>query len=113
MFSQKIAAVLCLLVVSFTALSASASYWDRDHRRPGHGRDQGRTGPNHPGHGYGTWQYDGQRSGPIHGSPWGINYCGTENPQHCYQRVTLCYINSGYWWDNVNQVNWFNVYRCR
>lgn len=64
---------------------------------------------------YPQWQYDGQRQGPIHGSPWGINYCGTEYPQYCdyYQRGQVCYVNNGYWWDNVRQVNWFNTYRCR
>ncbi len=110
MFSKKIAAVLCLLVVSFTALSASAGYWEAERRPPGHGRP---GHPGHPGLGWGTWQYDGQRSGPIHGSPWGINYCGTENPQYCYRRGEVCYVNNGYWWDNANQVNWFNTYRCR
>lgn len=104
MFSRKIAAVLFMFAISFTALSASAGQWDRGNRRPV---------PNYPGYGSATWQYDGQRSGPINGSPWGVDYCGTEYPQYCSYRGSLCYVNNGYWWDNINKVNWFNVYRCR
>lgn len=77
-------------------------------------------GPGHggPGSNYGyngRWQYAGQVSAPNHGSPavHGINYCGTESPGWCNQRGALCYTNSGYWWDNRNQCNWFNYYRCQ
>ena len=129
MNSSKIAAVLCVLAMAFTTFGASAGYWDHD-RGPGYGRRPGYPGhpgnpghpgyPGHPGHPenpgyYPSWQWSGQKAGPIHGSPWGVNYCGTENPGYCqpYQRGQECYINSGYWWDNSRQVNWFNVYQCR
>ena len=103
----KIVSVLCMLAMSLTSLSASAGYWDRGGRSrgPGHGGGHGH-------HHYYSWQYDGQAAGPIHGSPYGINYCGTEYPQQCYQYGAKCYVNNGYWWDNSRQVNWFNTFRC-
>lgn len=100
---KTLATSFCMLALSFMAFTASADYWGGHRSQPG------------PAYGYGRWQYAGQRSGPNHGSPWGINYCNTESPQYCqpWERGQLCYINSGYWWDNANQCNWFNVYQCQ
>lgn len=71
-------------------------------------------GGNNPGWGRQLqYQYAGQKPGPAHGSPYGLNYCGTEYPSWCNYYGQECYVNNGYWWDNARQVNWFNYYRCQ
>lgn len=59
------------------------------------------------------YEWAGQAPGPIHGSPYGYNYCGTENPGACNYSGQMCYINTGYWWDSSRGENWFNIYRCQ
>ena len=99
MFS--ITKILCVLVLSLAAYTASADQSAQSHARP-NGLQ---------------WRYAGQISAPENGSPpaWhpGVNYCGTEYPQNCYNYGERCYTNNGYWWDNGNQCNWFNYYECR
>jgi len=97
---MKSLSVMFAFILLAVAQVASAD-WDRDH-----GRDRD------PGRGNLHYVYAGQAPGPIHGSPWGYNYCGTETPNYCNYYGEQCYINTGYWWDNANQENWFNVYRC-
>ena len=126
---MKLVTLLCTLAVFAGALNAQAD-WGRPGPgpgRPGPGWDNrgpGRPGPGYggPGHGGPGWgrpiprfymQYDGQRPGPAGGSPYGYNYCGTENMnmQQCGQPGFSCYINSGYYWNGSQ--NMFNIYTCR
>lgn len=59
--------------------------------------------------------HDGQRPAPNHGTPYGLDHCGTENVINvrCYEYGYTCYVNSGYYWDNYTRQNMFNVYTCR
>lgn len=102
---MKLTKILILAaVLGFSALTIEAKAWNNwPQPQPNNW--------NQPG-----WWYNGQRQAPNHGTPPGINYCGTENPGgscQYWQRGQECYVNNGYWWDNNNHVNWFNVYQCR
>jgi len=127
MKNLKFAIAACSLLFAFASVGVSAQEdlsrggrpgWgdDRGGGRGGRHDDRGRGRRPNPGY-YMTWQYAGQISAPLNGAPnaWhpGVDYCGTEYPQYCYNYGQRCYVNNGYWWDSRNNWNWFNYYQCR